>query len=71
MPNNHKKLSTREAAERLADIIEKHLESLPEPDRAARRQAFHRVVSNVVGTRAKRAKLPGTRASRLSARRSG
>ncbi len=71
MANNHKNSSTREAAERLADIIEKHLESLPESERATKRQAFHQVVSNVVATRAKRAKPPRTRVTRLSARRSG
>jgi hypothetical protein len=65
----HRKLTAREAARKLANIIEKHLETLPEPERAARLEAFHNAVSNAVGTRAKRAKPLGTRVSRLSALR--
>jgi len=65
-----KELSVAEAASQLTDIIEGHLEKLPEPERATRRRAFHKAVSNALGTPARRAKRSGTRATRLSALRS-
>lgn len=66
-----RKLTPGKAAKKLADIIERHLESLPEPERNAKLAGFHETVANVLGTRAKRARLPKTRVTRLSAQRAG
>jgi len=55
-----KELSVAEAASQLADVIEGHLEKLPEPERATRRRAFHKAVSNALGTSARPAKRSRT-----------
>ncbi len=65
-----KKLTAREAADKIATIIETHLESLPGPERAARLRAFHKAASNALGTRAKRVRRSKTRQTRLLTLRS-
>lgn len=59
-----KKLGTRKAAERLAAIAEKHLSKLAPAEQDARIRAFHKVVSTVRDSHAKREEHPQTRERR-------
>ena len=53
-----KKLSIDEAAEKLADIAEKHLAKLSESERRARFEAFHKTVSRVCESHPKSGRHP-------------
>ena len=55
-----KKLTIEKAAERLADIAEKHLAKLSDSERSARLEAFHKTTSRICGNRSKPEGQPRT-----------
>lgn len=72
MAKKKKKLSLKEAAEKLTANAERHLETLPEEERDARVAAFARVdFKTGRGNRAKSSSSGHTRASRAVARARG
>ena len=48
--------AARQAADKLAAILEEHLDRLPAAERSAKLKAFHESVSDSLATRAKRAR---------------
>jgi hypothetical protein len=64
--------AARQAAEKIAAILEEHLDTLPAADKAAKLRAFHDSVSESFAgpaTRAKRSKTAAPVFSRVAAQR--
>lgn len=63
-----KQLTIDEAAERLADIVERHLSNLSESERKVRLKGFHKTVSRICERPAKSGGRPQIAASQAPAR---